>query len=412
MKMENCPIIVTGTGRSGTSSVARICRSLDISMGHRFRDPDDTNPEGFCEDLDFHEALVRLSTGESTEEQVKKSLWKLSVNRTRLGKPWGFKDTLVLDYPDLIAEVFPGAWYVVAERPREEVLDSLHRSLGMGREECIAMYDRRIEGRRALPEDRTVVVSWESLIGGTARSNIARHLDVACPPRILFSVPNMGWVHISCFQAMLGAAIRGGAAIDFDMPDGGEYTQKMNRFARSVVREGYDWWINMDDDNGPVLNPVDLIALDKPVIGLPTPIWKHDKEWPFSYSAFDRTANGQYLTRNPVGGEPLQEVHAVGSGCMVVRADVLRAIGLPAFQRVKDADGVKTTLGPDFYFCERVREAGFKIYAHFGYKCNHVKDVDLGTMFEKVGRLIMQPPSDVKVVQHEELLPAGEPGHD
>jgi hypothetical protein len=197
---------------------------------------------------------------------------------------------------------------------------------------------------------------------------------------------------------MLAAAIRGGAAIDFDMPESGEYVQKMNRFARSVIRDGYDWWINMDDDNGPLLNPMDLISLDKPVIGLPTPIWKQNKEWPFMYSAFDCAEDGQYVMHDPTQGG-LQEVDSVGSGCMVVRADVLRAVGLPAFVRVKDDDGVKTVLGPDHYFCEQVRKAGFQIYAHYDYRCNHIKDIELGTMFEKSFRAFTMH-SEAKTIKH------------
>ena len=380
--MDANPIIVTGVGRSGTSAVARICRSLDISMGHRFREPDETNPEGFCEDLDFLEILVAVSSGQIGHEKAALAMHAVATQRNATGKSWGFKDPLVLNMPDLIAEVFPDARYIVTERPFEQVLASLRRCYGMSEADSVAFVDRRIAGHKALPVGRTFIAQWDEIIGGTARKKIADYLGMNCPPRILYSIPNMGWIHTSCFKAMLGAAIRGGAAIDFDMPEEGEYVQKMNRFAKAVIRDGYDFWIHMDDDNGPLLNPMDLIALDKPVIGLPTPIWKQDKSWPFSYSAFDYAGDGQYSMHDPSGGG-LQKVDAIGSGCMVVRADVLRAIGLPAFKRVKDADEVKTILGPDYYFSERVRAAGFQIYAHYGYKCSHIKDIELGVMFEK-----------------------------
>ena len=50
--MRDLAVFVLGTGRSGTSSVARILHEdLGVFMGRWFKDPDWTNPDGFYEDL-------------------------------------------------------------------------------------------------------------------------------------------------------------------------------------------------------------------------------------------------------------------------------------------------------------------------------------------------------------------------
>jgi len=47
--MPGTCVLVTGMGRSGTSLVARIIENLGVDMGPSI-DPDETNPDGFCED--------------------------------------------------------------------------------------------------------------------------------------------------------------------------------------------------------------------------------------------------------------------------------------------------------------------------------------------------------------------------
>jgi len=50
------PYLVIGTGRSGTSTVARVLHEkLNVFMGYHFPETTDQNPKGFWEDLEFNE---------------------------------------------------------------------------------------------------------------------------------------------------------------------------------------------------------------------------------------------------------------------------------------------------------------------------------------------------------------------
>lgn len=69
----------------------------------------------------------------------------------------------------------------------------------------------------------------------------------------------------------------------------------------------------------------------------------------------------------------LQEVDACGGGCLLIRADVLRAIeetGEPWF------DWPASGLSEDLAFCERVKRLGYPIVLDFDVRCTH-----LGTLY-------------------------------
>ncbi len=210
-------------------------------------------------------------------------------------------------------------------------------------------------------------------------------------PRVLLTVCSMGWIHRSIMPQIIWAAKDTRVAqCDYNFPVDGLYETKMNCMAKEVIDQEYDFWLNIDDDNGPTKNCLDLLELDLPVVGFPTPIWKDDgdpEKAPFMYNACDEVPahTGEptkYIQHFPLEG--LQVVDAVGSGCMLVARRVLLALKFPMFVRMHNEDGTDITKGPDYYFCEQVRKAGFEVHAHFRYNCNHIKEVELGTMIQRM----------------------------
>lgn len=59
-----------------------------------------------------------------------------------------------------------------------------------------------------------------------------------------------------------------------------------------------------------------------------------------------------------------------GLGCALIRTDVFRRIERPWFEFHQNADG--SWLSEDFWFCNRVREAGLEIQADCRMICGHV----------------------------------------
>lgn len=73
----------------------------------------------------------------------------------------------------------------------------------------------------------------------------------------------------------------------------------------------------------------------------------------------------------------LIEVDACGAGCMLIKKEVFEKLKKPYFQYIPR--GEKTPrIGEDFYFCEKVKKAGFKIYCDTSIICKHIGTTYIG----------------------------------
>lgn len=117
-------IIVTGTGRSGTSTVARLLHErLGVRMGERFDPPSKSSPRGSYEDLDFRELHVAFQRGTVGLPGFRRGVELLVGERT---EPWGFKDPRACHLLGLYLQ-WVSPIVIVCERPVEQVVASLHR---------------------------------------------------------------------------------------------------------------------------------------------------------------------------------------------------------------------------------------------------------------------------------------------
>jgi hypothetical protein len=196
------------------------------------------------------------------------------------------------------------------------------------------------------------------------------------------------------------------------------YENNLHHIILDFLKGGYDWWLNIDDDNPPYGNPLDLIELNKDIIGCITPV-RHSTgklgERPVYYNGYVKAedGNGGYkecqafmdfsdssLTVDEIKGLELKKslgnkltkqqekalnngnrlvrVDAIGSGCMLISRRVLDnpAMQLGAFSRELNKDGT-VHKGCDIMFCERATKQGFEIYAHYGYPCMHFNVLEL-----------------------------------
>ena len=200
-------------------------------------------------------------------------------------------------------------------------------------------------------------------------------------PKVLVAVPCMGWIHTSVVLALLKIQQDKRFLGRIFFFTGKPTEDNMNKACKLCVDQGFDYLISIDDDNAPVHSPLDLVFLDKDIVGLPTPVWMGGKTQPWWLNAMVRNGPEEgagwkpYLPEKP--GE-LCEVDAVGAGCIVIARRVLEKVKAP-FNRKWSEDGIQE-VGLDFNFCRRSKEAGFEVWAHYGYPCNHIKELSLGEM--------------------------------
>ncbi len=70
------------------------------------------------------------------------------------------------------------------------------------------------------------------------------------------------------------------------------------------------------------------------------------------------------------------EVEGIGFGSMLIKSDVMATIDYPQFLYMHSID-FKNTLSEDMYFCEKAKQAGYKIYANLDVKCEHIASAKL-----------------------------------
>ncbi len=145
-----------------------------------------------------------------------------------------------------------------------------------------------------------------------------------------------------------------------------------NTSVKMMLDEGFDYLLTIDHDTVPLKNPIDLIELGLDVVGFAVPQWNmSDPNYPIYFVGMDRVENGYNEHKDKDG---LQEVDAVGSGCLLMSHKVLGSVVDP-FAR-KWEDGFAVT-GLDFFFCEKAKEQGFKVYCHYDYIADHIKELSL-----------------------------------
>lgn len=197
---------------------------------------------------------------------------------------------------------------------------------------------------------------------------------------VLISIPNTHWIHKTVGHREHYLLRDGRYRVNIIKPSHKPYVNNLHHIVNDFIEGEYDFWLNIDADNPPTNNPLDLVELDKDIIGCPTPIWHFvDKpnERPYYFNAYDYDSSSDaYWEHQPQNG--LQRVDAVGTGCVlyakrVFNNDFLRR---GAFHRKWNEDGTMNK-GNDMAFCERARNQGFEIYAHFNYLCDHFSELSL-----------------------------------
>lgn len=199
-------------------------------------------------------------------------------------------------------------------------------------------------------------------------------------PRVLISLPNRHWLRAEVSAVGMKLLGDGRYKTRIIHPTHKPYEENLHRIRNEMMRDGWDFWLNIDADNPPENNPLDLVELDLPLIGLPTPIWhvseKHRGDRPIYLNAYRFDGTSAYKEHHPQAG--LQRVDAIGTGCFLVHRRVFEHPDLPKapFAREWTGDGLQRK-GNDVAFCERVARCGFEIYAHFGYICEHYCELGL-----------------------------------
>ena len=139
---------------------------------------------------------------------------------------------------------------------------------------------------------------------------------------------------------------------------------------RDFLKTNATHLLMIDHDVLPTKNPIGMDE-DLDVVGFPTPIFINGrKQWNVYKKPFCDLEYGSIKQTDSL----LQEVDAVGTGCIMIARRVLEKLE-NHFDLVMKEDDIK--YGGDIGFCQRAKSAGFKIWVAWDYPCHHYKTIDL-----------------------------------
>lgn len=214
--------------------------------------------------------------------------------------------------------------------------------------------------------------------------------------KVLVTVPNMGWFRKEVAYALLNLMRDNkGYDLTYYFPSATPLENSQSKIILDIRQKRFDWWLNLDDDTVPMRNPLDLIALDKDLIGLPTPIWvqKADGNEYFHMAAYRWSEERDVFESVPPPPEDmdLQEVDGFGGACFLIKGRVFDHPDLQsgAFLRTWKPDGT-LKMGNDLAFCRRAKNAGFRLWVHWAYCAGHIKEVDLAQVMTICAKIEQQ----------------------
>lgn len=196
--------------------------------------------------------------------------------------------------------------------------------------------------------------------------------------RVLLGIPTAGHPTRE-FLAALGRTIMPAACTAFDRytATGNFVPAQRELIARRALAAGADLLWMVDDDI--VLPPEALASLAavleaEPDAGLAGALYySRDGLRPMAADCWS-SADTTTAAIPAFAGEPVP-VDAIGFGCVLLRVSALRMLARPFFgaQIYVETDAARVRLcNEDYLLCERLREAGYRVFLHPGVRCGHV----------------------------------------
>lgn len=131
--------------------------------------------------------------------------------------------------------------------------------------------------------------------------------------------------------------------------------------------------LSIDDDVIPHPTFPEIVQHDVDVVGCPYPMIRSLASICVP-AVFEPGVNGQaQIRRDPYGQQGLQEVYAIGTGCIAIQRRVLEHPKLKhnPFMYGFDTHGILVE-SDDLKFCRRVRKAGFEVYCDYSRPADHM----------------------------------------
>jgi hypothetical protein len=376
--------LVVGTGRSETSTVARILRDkLDVHMGSNFETPTGHNPHGNFEDRDFVDANKGLIGGLLTLQEWSDIVVGHINQRNHMGVPWGINDPGMSYMLGLYLQLLPNHRIIRCKRDRGLVLEGLKKCHGHTQESAEKLFDSR---ERLLDNFLSCVDHLELRFGKDEipdemiETSIQRKWE---PKKLYVAVLNRGSIRRELTIILDKIRTTPGIEVCLEpltMTFGEPICSNRASIVRRFLDTDCDFLMMIDDDIIPLHNPAELVFADKDIVGFPAKVRQRGRA--LNWVAYMKVLEGiegytpvDFSLHN--SSDDLIPVDIVGTGCILIKRRVLEQLKQP-FLVEFDEHGI-SSYGTDFAFCRKAKDALFEIFSAnpTTRPCEHAKTLGL-----------------------------------
>lgn len=188
--------------------------------------------------------------------------------------------------------------------------------------------------------------------------------------KILIAIPTAKNIEPETFKSIYDLVVPEGYETDFQYFYGYNIDQVRNLIADWVVK-GYDYLFSVDSDIA--FAPDTLKRLLAHDVDMASGLYIQRKPGQHILEVYEHNDRGgvSNIPYGKIAGRGLVEIASCGFGCVLVKAQVVKAIPYPQFKYHSAIDH-NNTISEDVDFCRKALDRGFKIWADTAIHCRHI----------------------------------------
>lgn len=144
-----------------------------------------------------------------------------------------------------------------------------------------------------------------------------------------------------------------------------------------------DYVFFLDDDVFPPINTLPKLLSHKKDIIAGLYFAKQQPHFPQIFK--ESKKKGKYDAIWDVPENKLIEIDSCGAGCLLIKREIFEKLKQPYFQYIPAGENTPRK-GEDYFFCEKARKAGFKIYCDTSIICRHRGTKYVGPEFWEISK--------------------------
>lgn len=220
-------------------------------------------------------------------------------------------------------------------------------------------------------QDRAIAAITQQTINALPAVPPKETLKETKMKKILIAIPTNRNIEAETFKSIYNQIIPQGYETEFQFFWGYQVDQVRNLIAHWMVHGNYDYLFAVDSDIAFAPDTLSkLLSHNKDIV---TALYIQRIPGTHTLEIMRKNPQGgvSHVDYADVKGQGLVPIDGCGFGCVLVKAEVFKAIPYPHFLYHSAIDH-RNTLSEDVHFCNQARDRGFTLWADTSILCDHI----------------------------------------